>query len=99
MLVGEANSINGTQIKPLTVINKRGRSKDVRLMMPFELENNTLGKRKSSMRKVTQKEKKIQRSYWNDVKNTMTEKTFTWMTDARTASLDEEAINTILKQF
>ena len=99
MIVGDANSVNGTQINPLTVTNNRGITKEVRLLMPLKLENNTLGKRKRSISKLTRKEKNVQRSYWNDVKNTMPGKTFTWKTDAHTASLDEEAINTILNQF
>lgn len=99
MMIGEANSINGTEIKPLTITTRKG-TKSQRLIMPMIIHNNTLQKgKKNGLSKLTRSEKNIQKAYWNDVKNTMPGKTFTWTTSNGTVVLNEEAINTILNQF
>lgn len=99
MRVGDANSVNGTQIKPLTITTRKG-TKSQRLIMPMIIHNNTLQKgKKNGLSKLTRSEKNIQKAYWNDVKNTMPGKTFTWTTSNGTVVLNEEAINTILNQF
>lgn len=98
-MIGEANSLNGTQIKPLTIMTRRG-TKRQRLIMPMIIHNNTLQKgRKNGLSKLTRSEKNIQKEYWNEIKNTMPGKTFTWTTSNGTVALNEEAINTILNQF
>ena len=98
-MVGEANSLNGTQIKPLTITTRNG-TKSQRLIMPMIIHNNTLQKgKKNGLSKLTRTEKNIQKEYWNEIKNTMPGKTFTWTTSSGTVVLNEEAINTILNQF
>ena len=99
MMIGEANSVNGTQIKPLTITTRNG-TKSQRLIMPMIIHNNTIQKgKKNGLSKLTRTEKNIQKEYWNEIKNTMPDETFTWKTSSGTVVLNEEAINTILNQF